>query len=262
MKSRKAEMSVGVGREKSYLSLYTEQPTEEITLEDFEVFALNRLRVLKAIEAARTRGDKMDALKDLVKKECEAHMGGDLTHPRENGTWPTRMGSAAAHRWCSNIMPGTPPPPLVHPTTAAEVVRIDQISHHILRLAFANSEDKRRWLLTHEVLLFRARFSASVAKQQQYFMQQHGLQFVTVPKPERDALRDELHAVQSIASSKPGVHPASDDKFYRVPFIQALDLVARRQALVRGGFVYVPQAALESLVVARFRASVCDALPL
>ena len=142
------------------------------------------------------------------------------------------------------------------------MVRIDQISHHILRLAFANSEDKRRWLLTHEVLLFRARFSASVAKQQQYFMQQHGLQFVTVPKSERDALRDELHAVQSISSSKPGMHLAADDKFYRVPFIQALDLVARRQALVRGGFVYVPQAALESLVVTRFRASVCDALPL
>ena len=97
MKSRKAEVSVGVGREKSFLSLYTEQPTEEITLEDFEVFALNRLRVLKAIEAARTRGDKMDALKDLVKKECEAHMGGDLTHPRDNGTWLTSMGWTVVH---------------------------------------------------------------------------------------------------------------------------------------------------------------------
>jgi DNA primase large subunit len=37
----------------------------------------------------------------------------------------------------------------------AEGVRRDLVSHHILRLAFAGTDDKRRWFLTQEVILFR-----------------------------------------------------------------------------------------------------------
>lgn len=36
-----------------------------------------------------------------------------------------------------------------------DAARKDNVSHHILRLAYAGTEEKRRWLITHEVALFR-----------------------------------------------------------------------------------------------------------
>jgi DNA primase large subunit len=38
------------------LSLYNEAPTEEITLDEFELFALDRLQLLRSIESLRNKG--------------------------------------------------------------------------------------------------------------------------------------------------------------------------------------------------------------
>jgi DNA primase large subunit len=43
--------------------------------------------------------------------------------------------------------------------------RKDQVSHHVLRLAFRSSEEQRRWFLTQEALLFRARLATLNAQQ-------------------------------------------------------------------------------------------------
>jgi len=115
----------------STLSMYDKQPNDEVTLHDFEVLALDRLRgkwaavpfpmlalvrytcfiyvdicsclvffvaVLKAVDAARSRGAKHDELDGEVEKQCKEHLGGDLR--------------------------------------SADARRRDKVSHHILRLAY------------------------------------------------------------------------------------------------------------------------------
>ena len=52
--------------QESPLSLYDTPPTEEISLDEFEEFAYDRLRVLKAIEMHQARGIKGEALRQKM----------------------------------------------------------------------------------------------------------------------------------------------------------------------------------------------------
>ena len=72
--------------------------------------------VLKGIEYALSRGTKPADLKGKIEDLCKRYLGS---------------------------------------TATPEGARKDAVSHHILRLAYAASDDKRRWFLTHEVVLFR-----------------------------------------------------------------------------------------------------------
>ena len=49
-------------------------------------------------------------------------------------------------------------------------------------------------------------------------------------------------------------------QYFRIPFVQALDLVGRRQVFLQNGMAYVPQSQLVSIIVARFRMSLSRAL--
>ena len=42
----------------------------------------------------------------------------------------------------------------------------DHVSHFVLRLAYCRTEELRRWFLTHESELFKARFSDETPKSQ------------------------------------------------------------------------------------------------
>ena len=48
-------------------------------------------------------------------------------------------------------------------------------------------------------------------------------------------------------------HKVNDDDFYKVPWLEAMDLVRARRVLVRGGYAFIPREELISLVVGVFR---------
>lgn len=77
---------------------------------------------LKGIETAKARGLKGAELQAQIKSLSMAHLGGDL----------------------GSLMKPNP-----------DMVRKDAVSHHILRLAYCQSEEKRRWFLSQELALFR-----------------------------------------------------------------------------------------------------------
>ena len=78
---------------------------------------------MKGIENAKARGMKGPELAAEIKTLCSTHLGGDIgTLTRAN----------------------------------PDIIRKDAVSHHILRLAYCQSEEKRRWFLSQEVALFRS----------------------------------------------------------------------------------------------------------
>ncbi|MCO5583928.1 hypothetical protein L7F22_037846 [Adiantum nelumboides] len=102
----------------SRLSFYLTAPSIEVSLEEFEQFALDRLRVLKSLEEAMSRGRRGVELEDLV-----------------NDLWRKYMR-----------------------TSEGSDVRKDVISHFVLRLVYCRSDELRKWFLAMESSLFRHRF--------------------------------------------------------------------------------------------------------
>lgn len=44
-----------------------------------------------------------------------------------------------------------------------------------------------------------------------------------------------------------------DTQFFKIPFLQALDLIRNRSVFLKGGFAYVPRTRMVSILVGRFR---------
>ena len=202
------------------VSLYEKPPREEMTLEEFEVFAVDRLKVLRTIDALRQKGFKP--------KELEAELA-----PVVRELLPLAAAGPQA------------------PSDA----RKDSVSHFILRLAYSRSEELRRWFLTQECALFRHRLSRLRGDGFARFLREHGLRFEEVPDSERDARVSSLARIKNYENV-----PAQTATYYRVPFLEAIDLIGRREVYLEKGYAYVPQAKLHSIVVSRFRASLSRSL--
>jgi DNA primase large subunit len=125
-------------RSKVALSMYADLPDGEIAIEEFERFAMDRLRVLKGIDDLKVKGFRPDQMQDKVAELYERHMGAPNREERQ---------------------------------------RKDVISHFVLRLAYCRTEDLRRWLIAQECDLFRARFKELVPSDQRAFMEANELPF-------------------------------------------------------------------------------------
>jgi DNA primase large subunit len=156
----------------------------------------------------------------------------------------------------------------------AESVSIDAKSHHILRLAYANTEEKRRWLVQHESVLLQARLRRESPDGVTAFMARHNFDFTPVDDDEARALEPELRRVWEAVGqgrAEPDVSSgggggeggggggAEDEAFeaatfFKVPFTQAMELVRGRRVLLRGGLAYVPRGRITAIVLNRFGA--------
>ena len=122
--------------------------------------------------------------------------------------------------------------------------------------------------MTHETDLFRLRWGLlkeNSPEELQMFMAASGLSYQPIDSQEKERLKDDL-----IASAGFGMSTVKfeEEKFYRVPWIEAVDLVRVRRVLIKGGMAYIPSSELLSLVVGVFRAKLshnlvltCRALP-
>jgi DNA primase large subunit len=53
---------------------YDRPPTEDITLEEFETCAIDRIYVLSEIESCHARNRPFEELKEITKMQCEKHV--------------------------------------------------------------------------------------------------------------------------------------------------------------------------------------------
>ena len=244
------------------LSLYLRKPDYEISIEEFEEFALARLEgkvtlifilnsrfftilVLKAVESAGIKNLKDDELFSWLRKFEQKHL------PLHSNAVANRFNLLAERRR-------------------------DEASHFILRLAFCGAvpqetlssassasgiEEGRRWFINQEVSLLRYRLQmiAQEGRAERDDFIALGLQLLSSPEsPISPVSREEL---LQFAEDLRCLHPwlPADLKtaplpvFYKVNWELVSDLVGRRALLLKRGFAFVPQADCWSIVLSRFR---------
>jgi DNA primase large subunit len=133
--------------------------------------------------------------------------------------------------------------------------RKDLASHFILRLAYCRTEDLRRWFLAQECHLFKFRLDRLEPQQRKDFMASNGMEFELVTMDERLELRDKLVGLAGVVDTT-----VVTTDLYKVPYLQALPLLSKREVFLKGGFAYVPLNRLVTTIVTRFRTTLSRAL--
>ncbi|XP_020894564.1 DNA primase large subunit isoform X2 [Exaiptasia diaphana] len=214
------------------LQMYKIPPTDNISLEEFEELAIERLKVLREVESNSIRYKKddkayqnksHDLLKSFLPQNYDVSKGG------------------------SN-----------DPNQEYDERRKDHISHFILRLAYCRSEELRRWFLSQEVELFRIRFSEEQRKDVDTFLENNKLSYSDIGEEEKSEKCCQLRD----AGYNLNVQSVKADEYYKVPFIEALDLVRSRKVYLEGGYAYVPRGDLSSIISNVFRTHLSHALAL
>ncbi|NXF21100.1 PRI2 primase, partial [Rhodinocichla rosea] len=207
------------------LQFYLEPPTESISLVEFESFAIDRLRLLKVVE---NLGVSYVRSSDAYKTKLEAEL--------RKLKFPYRALAEDDY----------------------EARRKDHISHFILRLAYCQSEDLRRWFLQQEMDLFRYRFNELSDSLMQKFLEHVNLSFEAIGEDLKNQLANELSA------STPGftLPKVKEQTFYKVGLADAVDLFRTRRVFIKDGFAYVPFKEIDVIVLNNYRTKLSKALAL
>ncbi|XP_071663037.1 DNA primase large subunit isoform X2 [Patagioenas fasciata] len=205
------------------LQFYLEPPTENISLSEFESLAIDRLKLLKTVE----------------------NLG--VSYVRNSDQYNSKLVSELRK--------------LKFPYKALadddyEARRKDHISHFILRLAYCQSEELRRWFLQQEMDLFRYRFSQLTDNLMQKFMEHVDLSFEAISEDLKNELASEL------STSTPGftMSKVKEQMFYKVGLADAVDLFRARRVFIKDGFAYVPFKDIVAIVLNNYRAKLSKAL--
>lgn len=211
----------------SNLQFYKIPPTETISLYEFEDYAVERLRVLKAIENAGSKYIKGT-------ENYESHVREEL----KKTAFKSFVTSTSDE------------------DEQNQARKVDHISHFILRLAYCRSEELRRWFLQQEMDLFRFRFQYSNNKEEKKkFLEDNNLHYEPMSPEEKNSLMEKLAAAGNMNAST-----VDTKEYFKVPFTEALDLVSRRKVYIQKGQAYVPYDDMISILIAVYRTHLSQAL--
>ncbi|KAJ3180026.1 hypothetical protein HDU87_002249 [Geranomyces variabilis] len=209
------------------LNFYSLPPPYELTLNEFETYALDRLRVLKAVETAALRTKDLATIDRYIQVVHDEH-----THLNRN----VRINAVGA-------------------TKLYEERRKDHISHFILRLAYCRTPDLRKWLVRQETALFMYRFRQEEQAERARFVKELDIDMPIVTDRERAAVAMQLRRTHGYSAEK-----LERTVFYRVPFENVLRLVQRRAVFVKDGWAYVPERDQPVLIAGAYKAHLTAAL--
>ncbi|KAN0114462.1 DNA primase, large subunit [Hyaloscypha variabilis] len=205
------------------LNFYTTPPTADITLEQFEQWAIDRLRVLAELEACSFRNRSQAETASYMKPILDKYL-------------PLGSSSSGSSKLGEERMK-------------------DHYSHFILRLAFASTEDLRRRFSRVESALFRLRFMDNDAKERQVFVEGLNLEWEVVGEEEKMRWSEELRA-----AAGGFVKRMEEESWFKVDWERVPELVEGRKVFLRAGKAYVPGREQMSMVVAEFTARLDKAL--
>ncbi|KAL5022677.1 hypothetical protein ScPMuIL_001832 [Solemya velum] len=213
------------------LQFYKIPPTETISLQEFEEFAVERLKVLKAVETVgikhiRSSKDYSDLLeKDIrntgLRKILKTQKADDDSENED--VYNSR--------------------------------RMDHISHFILRLAYCRSEELRRWFIQQELDLLRYRFQNENKESRDTFLKQNNLNYDPISDEEKNSIFDNLASSGNAGSVK-----VKTTEYFKVPFTDALDLVKGRKVYLHKGLAYIACDDMVSILLTVYRTYLSHAL--
>lgn len=222
---------------KQRLNFYIVPPTEEITLEEFESWSIDRLKgismnlnllliadpaVLAELESCSLRNRSPEETLDYMRPIMDKFL------PLSQNT--ARSSALQQER------------------------RKDHYSHFILRLAFSGTEDLRRRYSRLERELFRIRFLNNDTRDRQEFVDGLRFDWEKVSEEERRELGSHL-TTANVNSRR-----SDDEGWFKVDWEKVPELVETRKILIRGGKAYVPVREQTSMVVSEFSRQLDQAL--
>lgn len=206
------------------LQLYKIPPTEDITLQEFETLALERVTLLRTLATATT-------LKGLrpFSEEWTDYVLGELK----------TQGLKYYVRLCEKTSCGTAEADL-------QARKKDHVAHFILRLAYCRTEELRRWYIARELELFKMRFVIMRGEAVDTFFKLNNLRYTNISDEEKTEIISNLR--ESTAYTD-----VDNMMFYKVKFYEVLDLVKSRKVFLSGGYAYIPHKDFVSVLSAQFR---------
>ncbi|KAK4700482.1 DNA primase large subunit, partial [Phenoliferia sp. Uapishka_3] len=208
--------AIRAGKFPSRLNFYEQPPTEEITLEEFETWAIDRLRVLADIESAQARNRTQEDLRAIVNARLKTYL--------PLGSDSAKGVDLDAER------------------------RKDVYSHFVLRLAFCRSEELRDRFLKVEKVLFRIRWESDDPDERRKFIESLNFGWEVVSAEEKDTFRAQLAAASGLRDDR----KVDGESYFKVHWTKVSDLVDHRKVFIHRGQAYVPIREELSLVSAEF----------
>ncbi|KAF9005580.1 eukaryotic and archaeal DNA primase, large subunit-domain-containing protein [Cyathus striatus] len=211
------------------LNFYDKPPLNDVTIEEFETAALDRLRVLAEIESSAARNRTWEEVKKVTEAQCNKYL------------------------------------PL-HASTAKYMLvdeerRKDHLSHFVLRLAFCRSEDLRRRFVKAESTLFRVRYETDDYREREQFLNSRDFNWIPVTDSEKQEYRKELFSCYPGAKVESEREKAfSRETYYKVRWTRVPDLVEKRRVFLQRGWAYVPGKEQSSIVYQEFEVHLNRAL--
>ncbi|KAM8953430.1 DNA primase large subunit [Pelodytes ibericus] len=212
------------------LQFYQNPPTENISLIEFETFAIERLKLLKTVENLgvsylKSSEEYINKLENEFRKLKFPYRASQLDEIN-NEIYDQR--------------------------------RKDHISHFILRLAYCQSEDLRRWFIQQEMDLFKFRFNMLSKEKIQDFLKLNDLEYIAISEDEKKLHQEDLMNSTFALS----ITRLEENEFYKVPFQAALELVRPRKVFLSQGFAYIPHKDIITIILNDFRTKMSKALAL
>jgi DNA primase large subunit len=239
---KKKQFATPTYKEQEYpyrLNFYDAPPTAEITLEQFEQWAIDRLRSENTLF-----GKQIVALTDtdIVLAEIEACSYRNKTPKETEEHVLPQLQKFLPLSANTSSSSGAAGPEL------KEQRQKDHYSHFILRLAFSATEDLRRRFVRAETMLFKFRFQKDDARERQSFIKGLNLDWEPVNEEEKNELSEYLF------NATPGIRRTGEETWYKVDWERVPELVEHRSVYMQRGKAYVPGREQLSMVIAEFTA--------
>lgn len=122
-----------------------------------------------------------------------------------------------------------------------EDIEKDKISHYILRYAYCDSDEHRRWFIEQESKLFVYRYNHLNIKNRSIFMKKYGWKTETLD-PSSELYEEMLKFYTNTPSS-----------VFIVKFEDVPDLVKNRSVIIKKGYCYVLEKESGSIIKGKFK---------
>lgn len=204
------------------LSLYNLPPTADISLEQFEDFAISRLKILSELEMCTFRNKTPEETLAYMTPIIDKHL------PLHNNSSKSLNLQSERQK--------------------------DHFSHYILRLAFSSTEDLRRRFTRLESMLFRLRFKQDDSAERRSFISSLNLDIQNITNEEKEQILPQL-----IAATGP-YRRDEPQEWFKIDWESVPDLVEQRRVFLKAGMAYVPQREQMSLISTEFNKRLEQAL--